>query len=189
MSRNKWHNCQPGDLHALARNWFMHARRIEMQQLARELGVSRATAYRWAGSYEQLVGEILANLVDQTFGHLVQRTTSRGSERVLEVLEQGMRYVHRFEPLRKFLTSNPQVALKIVTSKHGPVQARTIANVERLLQTEIDSGHLTLPVATGIMAYAITRMVESFLYTDLITGAEPDLTNASRILRVMLGQT
>ncbi len=30
--------------------------RIELQKLALELGISRATAYRWAGTTEQLVG-------------------------------------------------------------------------------------------------------------------------------------
>jgi hypothetical protein len=36
------------------------------------------------------------------------------------------------------------------------------------------------------MAYALTRIVESFLYADLITGATPDIENASIILKLML---
>jgi len=186
VTRRTWHTCQPIDLHRLAREWFIDSKRIELQKLAVELGISRATAYRWAGSAEQLVGEVLASLHDETFKRLAERSTSTGSERVLEVLERGMRYAHEFRPLRRFLRKSPQLGLKIVASKDGPVQGRTIANLERLLTEEIDKGRMTLPVAPSVMAYALTRIVESFLYADLITGAPPDLDNASKVLRLML---
>ena len=188
MMPRTWHTCQPMDLHSLARQWFIGAKRIELQKLAVELGISRATAYRWAGSAEQLVGHVLASLVDDTFKQIAQRTTSTGSERVLEVLEQGMRYAQDFEPLQKFLARDAQLGLKIVASKHGPVQERTIANLQQLLEEEIEAGNMTLPVAADVMAYALTRIVESFLYADLITGATSDLDSASSILRLMLRQ-
>lgn len=176
------------DLHSLARQWFIGAKRIELQKLALELGISRATAYRWAGSAEQLVGHVLASLVDDTFKQIAQRTNSRGSEKVLEVLEQGMRYAHDFKPLQKFLAKDAQLGLKIVASKHSPVQERTIANLQQLLDEEVSAGHMTLPVESRVMAYALTRIVESFLYADLITGTKPELENASHILRLMLRQ-
>ncbi len=188
MTRKTWHTCQPMDLHSLARQWFIGARRIELQKLAVELGISRATAYRWAGSAEQLVGNVLASLVDDTFKQVTQRSTKSGSELVLEVLERGMGYANDFKPLRQFLARDAQLALKIVASRHSPVQERTIANLQRLLAAEVSAGHMTLPVEPGVMAYALTRIVESFLYTDLITGARPDLENAAKILRLMLRQ-
>lgn len=176
------------DLHSLARQWFIGARRIELQKLAIELGISRATAYRWAGSAEQLAGQVLASIVDDTFKQIVRRTTSTGSERVLEVLERGMYYAHRFQPLKEFLGRDAQLGLRIVASRHSPVQEHTVANIQQLLDEEIASGHMSLPVDTASMAYALTRIVESFLYADLITGATPDLKNAARILKLMLRQ-
>ena len=47
---------------------------------------------------------------------------------------------------------------------------------------------MTIPVDAGVMAYALTRIVESFLYADLIMGETPDLENASKILELMLRQ-
>jgi len=188
MTRKSWHTCQPMDLHSLARQWFIGARRIELQKLAVELGISRATAYRWAGSAEQLVGHVLASIVDDTFKQIVQRTTSTGSKRVLEVLERGMRYANEFQPLRVFLAKDAQLGLRIVASRHSPVQGHTIANLQRLLEEEVDAGRMSLPVEPGVMAYALTRIVESFLYADLITGATPELDNASSILKLMLRQ-
>ena len=186
MTRARWHSCQPVDLHRLARDWFINAKRIELQKLAVELGISRATAYRWAGSAEQLVGEVLATLVDETFKQLDQRTAKHGSEKVLEVLERGMRYAHQFQPLQQFLAKNPQMGLKIVASKHGPVQERTVANLEQLLKDEVAGGHMTLPVDPAVMAFALTRMAESFLYADLITDTKLDIDNATQIMRLML---
>ena len=154
-----------------------------------ELGISRATVYRWAGSADALVGEVLATLIDDTFTQLAERSTQTGSKRVLDVLERGMVYAHRFEPLRKFLVANPQSGLRIVASKHGPVQARTIANLEQLLTEEVANGRLTLPVTPAVMAYALTRIIESFLYSDLIAGASPDLKSASKVLRMLLEST
>ncbi len=188
MVRRSWHNCQPVDLHSLARQWFIGARRIELQKLAIELGISRATAYRWAGSAELLVGEVLASLVEDTFTTIIERSDQVGEKLVLEVLDKGMRAAHQFSPLRGFLGRNAQTALKIVASKEGPVQARTIAKLQALIEAEIAAGHMTLSVEASVMAYALTRIVESFLYADLITGAKPDLDNASKILALMLRQ-
>lgn len=183
-----WHTCQPEDLHKLARAWFLKDQRIELQKLARELGISRATAYRWAGNTEQLVGDVLASLVDETFKQFVKQSTSRGAPLVREVLEHGMRSAHVFKPLRDFLARDPQVGLRMVASKYGPVQKKTIANLNWLLQREVDAGFLSLAVEPGVMAYVLTRTTETFLYADLITGEALDLDSASEILKLLLRQ-
>ena len=189
MRPRRWHTCQPVDLHSLARQWFIGAKRIELQKLAIELGISRATAYRWAGSAEQLVGHVLASLVDDTFRDTIRQTPGTGGERVLRVLERFMYTASRFRPLRKFLTKDAMLGLKIVASSQSPVQERTISNLQQLLEEEVEGGHMSLPGEPADMAYALTRIVESFLYTDLITGATPDLKNASKTLGLMLRQT
>jgi len=190
MVRRSWHSCQPIDLHRMARKYFMHAKRIELQKLARELGISRATAYRWAGSADQLAGDVLASLTNDTFKQLAQASKSKkGRQRVLDVLNKGMHYAHNFSALRRFLKRNPETGLKIVASKDGPVQAATIGNIQGLLEEEIEAGNLTLTVEPAVMAYALTRMIESFLYADVITGTEPDLDNAGKILELMLSSS
>jgi AcrR family transcriptional regulator len=187
--RRSWHSCQPIDLHRMARKYFMHAKRIELQKLARELGISRATAYRWAGSADQLAGEVLASLTNDTFKQLlVESKDKNGRERILEVLNKGMQYAQNFPALQGFLKRNPETGLKIVASKEGPVQSATILNIQQLLEDEVASGHLTLTVEPAVMAYALTRIIESFLYADAIAGTKPDLDNAAKILELMLSQ-
>src|SRR5215510_12697736 len=145
------------DLLALARRRFLRGERFGVEDLAAELGVSRATAYRWAGNAEQLAGEVIASLVDATFHRSVREAQGRGAARVIDATTRGMRYIAGSAPYRAFLERDPQKALRIVASKEGPVQARTIARNQELLEEEIRSGALVLPVDAHTMAYALVR--------------------------------
>jgi len=189
MVRRSWHGCQPVDLHSLARQWFVGNRRIELQKLAVELGISRATAYRWAGSAEQLIGKVLASLLDDTFQRLARQTTTTGSQRVLEVFQGVMRASVSFLPLRKFLEKDAHLGLKIAASRSSPVRERTIANLQQLIEEEAQRGHLTIAEEKPEkLAHALTRIMESFLYTDLIVGDRPDFEEASEMLELILRQ-
>ena len=58
------------DAFRLARRTFLDGTRIDMQALARTLNVDRATVYRWVGSREQLLAEILWSLIEPTIVNL-----------------------------------------------------------------------------------------------------------------------
>jgi AcrR family transcriptional regulator len=174
------------DLLALARRRFLRGERFGVEELAAELGVSRATAYRWAGNAEQLAGTMIASLAEDTFRRALREVRGRGAARVVAVMARGMRYVATSEAYRAFVERDPQKALRLVASKDGPVQQRTIALHEELLQEEVRRGALQLPVDAHTMAYALVRVVESFLYADAIAGERPDLEKAVAILKLML---
>lgn len=174
------------DLHALARARFMVGERVSVETLADELGVSRATAYRWAGNAEQVAGEVIGSLAESTFRRALAEARGRGAARVVDVMARGMRYVAASKAYRTFLEYDPQRALRVVASKEGPVQRRTIALHQALLEEEVGRGALELPVDAHTMAYALVRIVESFLYADAIAGEKPDLEKAVEILKLML---
>ena len=182
---SRWSPAAP-DLVALARRRFVAGEPCDIDSLARELGVSRATAYRWAGNVEQLMGEVIASLAEATFRRAAGRARGKGAARVLAVMEQGMRFVAGAKAYREFLESDPQKALRIVASKEGPAQHRSIALHQRLLEEEIAKGHLKLSIDAHTMAYALVRTAETFLYADLIAGEKPDLAKARKILKLML---
>lgn len=175
------------DVVALARRQFMKGERIELPELARELGISRATLYRRIGNLDYLLGQVIASFVAETDARVRAEIRGRGVKRVLQYLRLGMGYIAEFEPLRNFLEQDLQRGLRIIASRFGPVQGLTIANHQRLLEEELKRGTLTLPVDAHTMAYALTRTCESFLYADLISGEEPDLEKAMVILGLMLG--
>jgi len=174
------------DLVTAARRRFMAGERCDIETLAAELGVSRATAYRWAGNNEQLMGEVVASMTERTFRRAMRDVRSSGTARVLEVMERGMRSIATASVYRNFLERDPQKALRIVASKDGPSQQRAIALHQELLEEEIARGKLTLDVDTHTMAYALVRIAESFLYADLIAGETPDVDKALGVLKLML---
>lgn len=171
---------------ALARRRFLSGERLSPERLAGELGISRATAYRRFGNAEQLAAEVIARLAEDTFRRTTSEARGRGADRVVDHLARGMRYIESNKAYRAFLERDPQKALWIVTSKAGPVQARTIALNEGLLEEEIARGNLELPVDAHTMAYALVRIAEAFLYADMITGEKPDFAKATQILSLML---
>jgi hypothetical protein len=131
------------------------------------------------------LGEV-ASLAEATFRRAVSEARGRGAARVVDAIVRGMRYVAASDAYRAFLERDPQKALRIVASKEGPVQRRTIAMHEELLREEVGRGTLRLPVDAHTMAYALVRTVESFLYADPIAGEKPDLKKAVEILKLML---
>jgi hypothetical protein len=174
------------DLLDLARRRFLKGERIGLEDLSAELGISRATAYRWAGNADLLSGLVIASIAEDTFRRAASEARGRGAARVVDVIARGMRYVATSAAYRAFLERDPQRALRIVASKDGPVLQRTIAMHEELLAEEVGRGTLELPVDTHTMAYALVRVVESFLYADAIAGETLELEKAVAILKLML---
>src|SRR6201991_1597415 len=66
----------------IARRWFMAGRRIEMQELAAELGVNRATLFRWVGGRDDLLGEILWSLAEPTLAAAIEASDGNGAGRI-----------------------------------------------------------------------------------------------------------
>ena len=174
------------DLHALARRRFLAGERLSLEELSAELQVSRATAYRWAGNVDLLTAHVIAGIVEDTHHRSVREAKGKGADRILDALARGLRYIAASGPYQAFIRRDPERALRIVASKAAPVQSRTIALNQALIEEELRSGALALPVDAHTMAYALVRISESFLYADLIAGEKPDLDKAVEILRLML---
>jgi Tetracyclin repressor-like, C-terminal domain len=174
------------DLLALARRHFLAGDRLSIDELAVELGISRATAFRWAGNVDLLTGQVIAGIVDDTHRRSLREAKGTGADRIIDATARGLRYIAASEPYQAFIRRDPERALRIVASKEAPVQARTIALNQQLLEEEIASGALSLPVDAHTMAYALVRIGESFLYADMIAGEKPDLDKAIAIVELML---
>lgn len=155
-----------------------------MRELATELGISRATLHRWVGSRDHLLGEILWAEAAATLDNV--SFTGRGGEGLAEAIGTFVHTVNTSAPFRTFLRSEPERALRLLTTKASLVQSRMIGKLRALLADEIAAGRLRSPLPVADLAYLLVRVGESFIYTDVITGDEPDAAKARTAARMLL---
>ncbi|WIX83913.1 QsdR family transcriptional regulator [Amycolatopsis carbonis] len=155
-----------------------------MRELAAELGVSRATLHRWVGSRDHLLAEILWSETAAVFDNVT--FTGRGAAGVADAIGSFVSTVNGSLAFRTFLQREPERALRLLTTKASVVQSRTIAQLTSLLTSEITAGRLTPPLRLPDVAYVLVRLGESFIYTDVITGEEPDAEKARAAVAALL---
>ncbi len=177
----------PEEVLALARARYLAGERIDLTELAGVLGLGRATLYRWFGSRERLLGRVIADEFEALFDTWVARLEPRGGSGVLALCDALNRSLVRSTALRRFVESEPEVALRLLTDSHGPVQPRTVAAMERVIAREVEAGRLRAPADPGTLAYAIVRLAEAFLYGDAAAGIRGDVERLHAVQAALLG--
>ena len=177
----------PAEIFAAAVDTFVAGQRLDMRSLARRLGVARATLYRRAGNRERLLDEVLwwrarRLLVDQ-----VQATASlAGTERLVAAIGGVLLAIARDRPLRAFLESDPETALRLLTGAGSTVHRGMARALEQLIDLERGRGNFEASLDTPTLAYAILRICEGFLYADVIADRAPDTDRAITLIGALL---
>ncbi|HWM08495.1 MAG TPA: QsdR family transcriptional regulator [Solirubrobacteraceae bacterium] len=169
-----------------ARKRFQACERVDMSALAEELGVSRVTLYRWVGSRDALLVEVIWSLARRTLDNIEAETAATGSERIVRVITRFLDDVITNPGMKRWLGEEGESAMRLLTRHETGFQPRLIEAVEGMLQEETDAGRLALPADLHEVAYVIVRLIESYTYLDLITGEQPDARRAEPILRLLL---
>jgi AcrR family transcriptional regulator len=170
---------------AVATAHYLDGDPIDMSALAAELGVGRATLYRWVGSREQLLGTILAEMTERTYRVALRGVRGTGPDRLLAVLERFMRAVVTAAPLRAFTEREPRLFVRLATTP-GPIEERATALLTREIQREIDRGALDVPLPTRTLAQAIVRISDSFMYAHHLGGSRPEIDTALEVIELLL---
>jgi AcrR family transcriptional regulator len=174
------------DLLRLARRRFLKGERLDMRAMGAELGISRATVYRWAGNHDQLLGEVMSGLARETFALADSGVRQQGRARVLEVYRRFLTLLAESEPLQTALLRDPQQFLR-VAARSGPVSRTTMGLCEELLLREMERGALETSTDVTALASAMVRIGEGTLYADILAGAAPDIDRSIDIVALLLG--
>jgi AcrR family transcriptional regulator len=174
------------DAFRLARRTFLSGKRVDMSALASQLGVNRVTLYRWVGSREQLLVEVVWSLGAQTLATVDRAVRAKGAHRIVRVVTRFLDEVISNEGLGRWVAEEGDLAIRLLTRPGTDFQPRLVAAIEELLREESAAGRLDLPVSVHEAAYAIVRLIESCAYIDLISGEQPDPRWAESILRLLL---
>jgi AcrR family transcriptional regulator len=157
-----------------------------MTAIAEDLGVNRVTLYRWFGSRDQFLVEVIWSLARATLDDVDSRVVKKGADRILAVVTGFLDAVIGNPGMQRLLAEEGEHAMRLLTRHEPGFQPRLIAAVQELLEEEADAGRLDLPIDLRELAYVIVRMIESYTYLDLITGEQPDVRRAEPILRMLL---
>lgn len=177
----------PADIFAAAVDTFVAGQRLDMRSLARRLGVARATLYRRAGNRERLLDEMLWWRARRLLAVQVRAAQSlAGPERLVAVIGGVLRAIARDRPLRAFLESDPETALRLLTGVRSTVHQGMTSALERLIDSERDRGCFEASLDTPTLAYAIVRISEGFLYADVIADRAPDIDRAITLIEALL---
>ena len=177
----------PHEIFTAAVDTFVAGQRLDMRSLARRLGVARATLYRRVGNREQLLDEVLwwrarHLLVDQVRASV----GLAGTGRLIAVIGGVLRAIARDRPLRAFLRSDPETALRLLTGARSTVHLGMASALEKLIDLERGRGCFDASLDTPTLAYAIVRISEGFLYADPIADRTPDTDRATTLIEGLL---
>jgi AcrR family transcriptional regulator len=174
---------------AAAARWIQDGKRLDMQGLADELGISRVTLFRRIGSREALLSKALWMLTQCTLETAAARWEAERPEGELHTPGTGRHInamVAQSQGLRRLLDDEPALAIRVLTDPRGQVQAGIVAFIEELLRRDIEEFGLITLIEPDALAYALVRLGESFLYADVLANRKPDVETANRLQRALV---
>ncbi|HEX3509636.1 MAG TPA: QsdR family transcriptional regulator [Solirubrobacteraceae bacterium] len=172
---------------ALARRRFLEGERVDVQALAKDLGLARATMHRWFGTRELLLGEVLAELAEERLHAIRKQVGGSGAPALLACFDALNRELAGNHGLAALLAREQERALRVLTSSGGIVQPRIVAAIERVIADEMRTGAFSSPIGAETLAYAIVRLAESFLYNDAIVGMRGEADRLREVEAALLG--
>jgi AcrR family transcriptional regulator len=171
----------------LATERFLACERVDVQAIARELGLARATMHRWFQTRELLLGEVLGTLAVQRLLATRARVAGNGARALIATLDSFNREIAATPGMRALLAQEQERALRILTSSAGLVQPRVVACTARIIEAEVQEGHFVPTIPPPVLAYAIVRLGEAFLYNDALAGIRGDTERLRQVEAALLG--
>jgi AcrR family transcriptional regulator len=164
---------------------YLRGEPIDMSSLAAELGMGRATLYRRVGNREWLVGLVLADRTEHTYREASAGVGEHGAARVLAVLDRFMHAVLDAEPLKRFIERDPLLYVRVATAP-GPIEQRSTELIAAMLREETEAGHLHLRIPADVMAQAIVRIADSFMYAHLLGHEQTRIDTALEVIALLV---
>ena len=165
---------------------FLAGERIDVQAICADLGLSRATVHRWCGSRDAVIGEVMVRLVTPLFRRIARDGRGRGGKRLVDVFERQLRALAGDPAFRRFLEQEREAAQRILTAPDGIVEPRVVELLKEAIDSEVAHGYRP-PSEPDVIAYAIVRIGESFLYADASSGFRGDFDRLRDVYAALLG--
>jgi AcrR family transcriptional regulator len=173
----------PGHIFAAAVDTFVAGQRLDMRSLARRIGVARATLYRRVGNRDQVLWWRARRLLADQVRASADLT---GTDRLTAVIGGVLRAIGADRPVRMFLEADPETALRLLTGPRSTVHQGMADALENLIDLERGRGAFDARLDTPTLAFAIVRVSEGFLYSDVIADRAPDIGRAVTVIEALI---
>jgi AcrR family transcriptional regulator len=175
------------DVLAAALYRYLRGRRVDVQSLAAELGLGRTTIYRWFGSRDLLIGEVLVRAAGPVLDDARAAARGKGAHALLDAFDRVNRSFAEAPALRQFVDQEREAALRIMTSGSGIVQPYMVSRIQGWIEEEVEAGAYEAPVDPATLAYAIVRLAEAFIYIDSGPVLRSDVDRLREVEAALLG--
>ena len=166
---------------------YLRGRRVDVQAIAGELELGRTTIYRWFGSREGLIGEVLVRAAKPLIEEARAGARGTGGPMLLDTFDRLNRSLVAAPALRQFVEQEHEAALRIITSSAGIAQRRMVERIAGLIEEEARAERYEPPVEPKTLAYAIVRLAEAFLFSDAVAGVRGDVDRLREVEAALLG--
>ena len=166
---------------------YLRGQRVDVQAIAGELGLGRTTIYRWFGSRDELLGEVLKCAAKPLLDDARAGAQGTGGLALLDTLDRFNRSLAEAPALRQFVENERETALRVITSSAGRVQPWVVGEITELIRQEVRAGTYRPAIEPATLAYAIVRLGEAFLYNDAVGGMRGDVARLREVQAAMFG--
>ncbi len=173
----------PDDAVVAARALLDRGERVDMQAVARELGVSRATIHRWFGMRDDLMRAVFEQLAMEFTAQARAQATGEGDERLFDVLRRLAAISAAYEPMRVAAAREPGLTLQLILDPQGPVYGHVLGALTELAGATRAPAEMT----------RLTRTLDTFVsasvalhWATIAGGREPDPQRYEDIGRALL---
>ena len=169
-----------------AANHFLQYSTIDMDVLAGELAISRATLYRAVGSRDALLGEVLWAIAKILIAEAAEETEAAGRtgiERVIGISRVFADLLGSAQQMSRLVTEEPQVAARVLFTAAADLRTRSVdAQFEIFRESGIEGD----PDDLRRRAALYVRTLEGVLYGPLLGSGPIAFEQAEPALRALL---
>jgi AcrR family transcriptional regulator len=172
----------PRDAFDLARTTFLANERVDMQTLAAELGIARATLHRWVQTRENLLDHVLGELAAEFFESSRAQATGNPDDVIAETARIIVAATAQFDPVRGFVEREPELALRLLLGERFSVRRNLLGGMQHLIaevlpeEAEELRGFAEIVVQVGL----------ALAWPTLVAGDEPSGEQIARVARALL---
>jgi AcrR family transcriptional regulator len=172
---------------SVAMHRYLRGKRVDVHEIASELGIGRTTIYRWFGSRDGLIGEVICRAAEPLLADARRQARGRGGEALLETFDHFNRMLAEAPALLRFVEQEREAAVRVIVSGTGTVQPRIVAMITTLIAAEVRAGTYRPPVEPATLGYAIVRLAEAFLFNDAAAGIRGVVDRLRQVQAALLG--